>query len=674
MKKNAIGPRLAAGLLALALLAGCAGHEAPKQETPLPPDVAEEPDGIDAPAPGDADDADDAPETPDTEPETPLSTLPALLASAQPVDGSGALRHVACDAISENLMQEIALFGDQLLCYCTVFDAQTNADQIVLRLVSLETGELTAQTQVQSAAAYAAAVQVCGDRVALSDAQGGTIYVLDEQLREVARYEVSGDAAYVDPALTRAYCVTDDGVQCVELATGQTQSVLSGVRELTAIARSGSDLALRYIDLSTAGMLECWAALDLETGALTPFPADVSLSGTHFCAGVWTAQVLGEDVYVLGTQQALRCFALGSSYPLVSLSGAPARLTVMTTENDGVQSLAAYDTDGTFLSAFSTEPVDATLTSAIAWLDGGAGALVIAIDATGHDQLYYWDLTAQTAGEDLVLTDFGAQTTPDGEALEQTYYDRARTIAESYGLRLKIADQCRTDYGDKTAALVCDAGTVSAGLDALEAALSCYPDGFFSQLRYGACRVVEVALVGEIAEKEPIEGHASSAFVQDGEGNVTMVLNISYDAQTIEENFHHETAHIIDRLLAHDARYREDALYAQDDWWALNPASFRALAPENGGYYDSYAIMPMEYYQEEFSSCFVIDYGKTFATEDRATIFAAAMQGNTARFAAAAPLRAKLDYYSRCIRDCFDTTGWPETTRWEATLKNAGGA
>ena len=32
-------------------------------------------------------------------------------------------------------------------------------------------------------------------------------------------------------------------------------------------------------------------------------------------------------------------------------------------------------------------------------------------------------------------------------------------------------------------------------------------------------------------------------------------------------------------------------------------------------------------------------------------------------------IREKLDYYCRCIRDSFDTTGWPEVTRWEQPLQ-----
>ena len=32
------------------------------------------------------------------------------------------------------------------------------------------------------------------------------------------------------------------------------------------------------------------------------------------------------------------------------------------------------------------------------------------------------------------------------------------------------------------------------------------------------------------------------------------------------------------------------------------------------------------------------------------------------------PMRAKLMYYAECIRDCFDTEGWPAQTVWEQLI------
>ena len=54
----------------------------------------------------------------------------------------------------------------------------------------------------------------------------------------------------------------------------------------------------------------------------------------------------------------------------------------------------------------------------------------------------------------------------------------------------------------------------------------------------------------------------------------------------------------------------------------------------------------------------------TFATEDRSEIFGTAIDDyingiyDDARFTDDSPIRNKLDYYSRCIRDGFDTRGW----------------
>jgi len=65
---------------------------------------------------------------------------------------------------------------------------------------------------------------------------------------------------------------------------------------------------------------------------------------------------------------------------------------------------------------------------------------------------------------------------------------------------------------------------------------------------------------------------------------------------------------------------------------------------------------------------FISSYACTYPTEDRATVWEQSMVGNDYPFRNK-PLREKLEYYSRCIRDCFDTTGWPEVLPWEEVLR-----
>ena len=72
--------------------------------------------------------------------------------------------------------------------------------------------------------------------------------------------------------------------------------------------------------------------------------------------------------------------------------------------------------------------------------------------------------------------------------------------------------------------------------------------------------------------------------------------------------------------------------------------------------------------QPEWYSYFIDDYSMINATEDRARIFEYAVEDSGTLFRDAPGLIAKLQYYSDCIRDCFDTALWPEITAWEAPL------
>ena len=69
-----------------------------------------------------------------------------------------------------------------------------------------------------------------------------------------------------------------------------------------------------------------------------------------------------------------------------------------------------------------------------------------------------------------------------------------------------------------------------------------------------------------------------------------------------------------------------------------------------------------------YDGWFVDYYACTFPTEDRARIMEYAMAEVYWPFEGDTPIDDKLAYYSRCIRDCFDTTGWPEKTAWEQAI------
>lgn len=571
---------------------------------------------------------------------TPTSYKPEILDLAVPIGSEGLLSHLPNKTIEEGFMQEIMAFQDKLLSISFEYDEVTKMDVLHLKIISLDSGDLLHRLQLPAMDCYAGTIQVCGPHIVVSDPQHGHIHIYDETLEEIKQYPASGEKIFVNTSITKAYRLTSTkGIHVLDLEDQTEEEFLKNTADLSFYSRSGQCITIRYIDLSTIGKQEAYANLNLDTGEIELLKQEPLIYHSD-SSGLSTCFLKDED-----------------------------RLLLTSTDLEGNQSMSVYQSNGTFLSHCSLAEIDGTLTSNPVWIEPANGYFFLMIDSTGHDQLYFWDLSQPVTGNPLDLTVYENEEQPVGTVLEQQYYERAKTLSETYGITIKIADQCSTDYGDMIAEQEYSPDQVGSTLTVLEQAISNYPDGFFSQLYYGSYRKIEINLMGTITSTEEIEGYFPIAFVEHDNGKIIMVLDINVGNDIIEQNFYHETSHMIDKVLEQNALYRADALYSEESWWSLNPKEFIALNPDKGGYFESYAMMPMEYYEEIFTSYFSEDYGKSFSTEDRATIFQTAMSGNTQIFSSNDPLYAKLQYYCQCIRDCFDTTGWPEYTAWEKALQ-----
>ena len=92
-----------------------------------------------------------------------------------------------------------------------------------------------------------------------------------------------------------------------------------------------------------------------------------------------------------------------------------------------------------------------------------------------------------------------------------------------------------------------------------------------------------------------------------------------------------------------------------------------SYSPEEFTYAESYLVddIPVQFRNEEYYAYFVSNYGMSYPTEDRATLMEEAMSDHRISFQIRPKLIDKMEYYSACIRDSFDTNGWPGQTRWE---------
>lgn len=172
----------------------------------------------------------------------------------------------------------------------------------------------------------------------------------------------------------------------------------------------------------------------------------------------------------------------------------------------------------------------------------------------------------------------------------------------------------------------------------VETALSAYPEGLLAQL--GEVRIL---LVGELTGDGPFAGGGYAGFTQRTEGSWRMVLDVS---ACHPGTVHHELGHILDSILTAAGRLPE----AQ--WLRLNPPGFSYGSGDWEG-------------RGEF---FVDTYAMTALSEDRASVFEAAVMGGEGIFDGKSPLWLKLHAFSDAIRAHFDTTGWPQVTIWELAL------
>ena len=590
---------------------------------------------------------------PPAETTLPPETEPhSLMDDRQALDEDGILWYIPNETVADYAGGTLLGYGQDLLVYA--LDSEDGCGTFRLARIDGETGSLVAEEAWQ-VAGYTTA-RVWDDTIVLCDSIGGTVRFLDGMLRtQVAYTHAPGGAWYAGADLETLYVVSHDtGVAAHNLRTGESRSLMEASRDVSAMGDWGDGAALRYTGDSGG---KCYAVLDLTTGEIADFPVvgdfdSVSRSGdlwmaTGYQNGQFVRVFQGQEAWILPT---------GAGQP--TLLAREGRVLCATAEG-----LSLYTPQGDFLSGcVLPENAAGFLGSNPVWDGRRNGYFLLQTQETGQGMLLFWDLSAGAQGADLnPVTAWEYDQPTGGETADPALYQRAGTLAEEYGVRIRIADQCDTAWTSFSAVQVSDYDTVSAGLDLLEAALEMYPEGFFRQLGYGSVQGVEFQLVGCLQAQDAAYGTTSyAAFTLEDTDRIRIVADV-YSANVY--SYFHELSHVIDKKLAWDSVMRPDALFSEEGWAALQPEGF--------AYTCDYANVP----EGTCDGYFVDGYSQTYPTEDRARILERAMEpdgGFHYIYQNADHLLSKLSYYCDCIRDCFDTTGWPEITAWEQPLRENG--
>ena len=601
------------------------------------------------------------PQTPsfrETEPTTTTEFVPpteATLPKEQPgvplldqgksAGESGNLLYIPNPHMESMACPEIRLFGHGLLVYEHTVDGM-----LQLKRISLEDGTLLAEASYPMNPSVS--VQVGNGLIGLCDGDSRQVLILNESLELETTYSVplEGDGWYLNQELETVYVFFDDGLMSYDLETDRAKWLLDNATFVQPFEMGSGYVLFSYTDCTDRKAYN--RCLNLSAATIETMPVETPISSGVRNGDQWLLrQDIATGSYILVNQE--EAFTFTQLEGLVELL--PGRRQLLITDAS-YRELSLYDFEGNFLSRCSLPETEyASVGTDLVWSGYWQGYFFRdTYDNAAH--LMFWDTKTDQEGENLSVTPIGAVKAPE-PILEKEIYHKIAELSRRFGVDIRIADQCALDYSHYQADALTDPYSIRDALNVLELAFGSYPDGFLRQLPFGTLQQIRIELVDNLRGKEDMDTHPASVggFAQERFDHYLIVFDsLSLDTQTV----YHEFSHVIDKHLEWDATLRPEALFSEEEWLSLQPKGFR--------YAYSYVDMPDEIAAYENSGYFIGSYAMTFPTEDRATLMSQIISDKTV-LQENPGMAEKMRYYAACIRDCFDTEGWPETTLWEWT-------
>lgn len=576
---------------------------------------------------------------PETEPQVSW-----LKEQGMPWDKDGALVEIPLSVPGGNHYTNYTEFDGDLLLW-SLDDHLADRYFLELCLIELDDGSVAAQRDIEIGGYVIP--QSLQDSLYICDNYSGLVLKLDKSLQVVCQWQLDrNEYSWYFGSDHLVYQVIDgEKLWVYDLSTGQVEPVLPGDPQTQALWQYGDGLTLEYNHPDTGAAR--YAALDLTTGTLVQ-PEAVSTYGYLYISGdSWLSERStfpckyrfsgkgAEPVQVVAEEGVLR---------LVDED------RILLTSGDS-QYLYLYDLAGKAISSCRVSEAGWYSVTDVIWNEKQGGYFLHAA-MESSSRLLFWDISHPSQGNDLIFEPILKPSEKEAALLQ-----RSEELGKKYGLSILIGEACDTGFIDFTAAHATDWEEVEEELDILEDVLSDYPEGFFRQLKFDFVQRTEIQLVTDLA---PREGSSYTgtyvAFVQEEWSRSLMAVDISISDKS---TYYHEFSHIIDSFLEWDSNQREDALFSEETWQSYNPGWFEGYT------FDYSQERDLKNYQS-----FVDTYSTINPTEDRARVMEYAMVDYGGwTFENGKGLMDKLDYYCRCIRDAFDTTGWEETVLWEQYLK-----
>ncbi|MBR3058877.1 MAG: hypothetical protein IKG93_13060 [Clostridiales bacterium] len=236
-------------------------------------------------------------------------------------------------------------------------------------------------------------------------------------------------------------------------------------------------------------------------------------------------------------------------------------------------------------------------------------------------------------------------------------YKKSTAIGNKYGVYLYLEDQIPEEFGVIGSSEV-DPDRAEQALDKIDEILSWFPEGYFDGLHSGNLDGLVISLVNHTMDNE------SGVLFINGKYYLCIMLNYvsSESIGNYAENITREIFYFGDIQVEDFSQNLLEPRYSEENWRKLNPDDFSYFG--NNGDTDFYSMY------QKYQNYFVNSDGSNSARMDRATLMSELLllaAGQRSESLTPECLK-KAEYYSSCIRECFDTAKWPEKTLWEEKI------
>lgn len=553
--------------------------------------------------------------------------------------------------------------GDQYLFIFYTSKSVPQGKEFTLEMYLYDMNYLSVSASaVTESFSYLPLVQVTGGRIVLFNVGSGELRIYNGDLTPYETYTVSEavyNECYLSADCKTAYTfIWDDRIIATDLETMKSETFMDGLATPFTDDAGGKRELFTYIDPETRVYVP--AALNFETEEIEKQPFDCDCLWLYRCGDTWLSSRSGDpECWVIGDETNVSTFRM-VAYDQALLE--PGRIMI---EQESGRALYSYD--GTPVG-WIDKPIEKFHTDYL-YDELFDGYFFIEGQSDGDGTLLFWSPESPKDLEPIPLEPYVGDAVPEGTAVSAELYELARQIGEKYGLEILIADQCQTQWPGFECSQMLDEEIIRSSLEEVDAALSRYPENFFPQLSFGHYPKTRIELVCDLhrsqdtlpGDTEDVNGYTGvDAFTSQFSGRFHLMSMNTGVGTPLTSDLYHEISHVVDQMLEWDAQRRPDALYSEAGWLDHCPEGFE--------YAYSYYYLPDEFYYDGFDDYFTDRYARTFPTEDRARILEYSM-ANPDFIAEYDGMREKLRYYSECIRDAFDTTGWPEYTQWEIPLE-----